>query len=322
MAIEVPGGFAFPTDLEVSTTIYHNGARWQRAQRDAVSSFTHVLFEAEEPIFGRLFDRDVAREAHYLAEHGVDTAFMAHGTDVRLPSGHQDRTVWSPYRDPDLYLDRLERLASLNRKILEESGRPLFVSTPDLLADLPSARWCPVVVDPAAWKTVAKRSDGPLRVLHAPTSALMKGTHLIEPMLHSLHEKGVIEYRPVRGVPAAAMPELLSGSDVVLDQFRLGSYGVAACEAMAAGRLVVGHVTAEVRNVVESATRMKLPIVEATPDSLESVLETVAQDPTIFTAAQSAGPDFVSAVHDGRLSSQVLLDNWIRRSSGSESEDS
>lgn len=315
MAIEVTGGFAFPTDLEVSTPVYHNGKRWQRAQRDAATSFTHTLIEAEEPLFGRLFDRDVARESRYLIENGVNVAFMAHGTDIRLPSGHRERTIWSPYRDPDLYLDRLERLASLNQRILEDSGRPLFVSTPDLLADLPSARWCPVVVDPAAWATPEQRRDGPLRVVHAPTSALMKGTHLIEAMLHSLHEKGVIDYRPVRGVPAAEMPTLLAHSDVVLDQFRLGSYGVAACEAMAAGRLVIGHVMTEVRDAVESATKITLPIVEATPDSLESVLEAVAQDPTMFASAQRAGPEFVTAVHDGRLSSQVLIDNWIARSS-------
>jgi hypothetical protein len=311
MSIEVPGGFSFPTDLEVSAAVYHNGTRWQRAQRDAASSFTHVLIEAEEPLFGRLFDRDVAREARYLAGCGVNVAFMAHGTDIRLPSRHRERTMWSPYRDPDLYLDRLEHLAVTHRRILEESGRPLFVSTPDLLADLPTARWCPVVVNPSAWASPAAASTGPLRVVHAPTSALMKGTALIEPMLHSLHSKGVIDYWPVRGVPSAQMPALLAQNDVVLDQFRLGSYGVAACEAMAAGRLVIGHVMPEVRDVVGVATGRTLPIVEATPDSLESVLIEAGQDRSALEIAREAGPTFVSAVHDGQLSAQVLLGHWV-----------
>jgi hypothetical protein len=311
MALEVSGGFSFPTDLEVTQTVYHNGSRWQRAQRDAVSVFTHVLIEAEEPLFGRLFGRDVSREAEYLGNRAVNVAFVAHGTDIRLPSRHRERTEWSPYRDPQLYLERLERLASQHRTMMERSERPLFVSTPDLLADLPSAHWCPVAVDPANWVTDRLRHDGPLRVLHAPTSALLKGTDLIEPLLQSLHAQKVIEYRAVRGVPSAQMPALLAQTDVVLDQFRLGSYGVAACEAMAAGRVVVGHVMADVRDVVERTTNRELPIVEATPESLESILISIAHDATYLAKAEHEGPTFVSAVHDGRMSARVLAEHWI-----------
>jgi len=319
MAIEVNGGYSFTTDLEVSPAVYHNGHRWQQAQRDAVSSFTHVLIEAEEPLFGRLFDRDVAQEAAYLGNRGVNIAFMAHGTDIRLPSRHRERTMWSPFRDSDFYLDRLERLASIHKSLLDNSGRPLFVSTPDLLADLPTAHWCPVVVDPAAWAIPMEHRAGPLRVLHAPTSALMKGTNLIEPMLRSLHAQRIIDYRPVRGVPAAEMPAVLADTDIVLDQFRLGSYGVVACEAMAAGRLVIGHVMDDVRDAVESVTNRALPIVEATPDSLESVLVALAQDETVLEKAGFEGSAFVSAVHDGRLSAQVLVDHWISSAGRSES---
>ncbi len=44
-------------------------------------------------------------------------------------------------------------------------------------------------------------------------------------------------------MPADAMPEVYGGADIVLDQFPLGTYGVAACEALVAGRLVVSHVS-------------------------------------------------------------------------------
>ena len=67
----------------------------------------------------------------------------------------------------------------------------------------------------------------------------MKGTHLIEAPIRALAERGTVDYRGMTGVPAASMPAIIGDTGIVLDQCRLGSYGVAACEAMAAGRVVV-----------------------------------------------------------------------------------
>jgi hypothetical protein len=168
-----------------------------------------------------------------------------------------------------------------------------------------------VVIDVETWASVSlvERRDGPLRVVHAPSSALIKGTHLIEPVLKSLDAAGVIAYTPVTGVPAARMPQIFASADVVLDQFRLGSYGVAACEAMAAGAVVVGHVLEDVRAVVRESTGHDLPIVEATPDTIETVLMELANDP--LDSRRRLGRTFVNAVHDGRVSAQTLANSWI-----------
>jgi hypothetical protein len=316
MAIEVPGGFAFPADLVVPVPVYHNSREWQQRQLRAVHDFSHVLVEAEEPLFGRLFARDVSREAAILTEDGIGVAFMCHGTDIRLPSHHRDRTPWSPYRDPRIYIARLERLALAHRAMLDRFGLPTFVSTPDLLWDVPQAAWCPVVVDPGAWATEEGEHDGtrPLRVVHAPSSALIKGTELIEPTLVRLHESHVIDYRPPVNVPSSTMREVYRDADVVLDQFRLGSYGVTACEAMAAGRIVIGHVLEDVRTIVVDTTGESLPIVEATPDTLEEVLVNIAKDREQLRGARVAGMAFVSNVHDGRTSARILRERWLEPS--------
>jgi len=321
MAVDVPGGFAFPANLVVPVPVYQVSRSWQERQLSALSSFTHVLIEAEEPLLGRYFGRSVAREVEVVRAFGADVAFMCHGTDIRLPSRHAELTPWSPYRDPTLYSTRLESLALAHRALIDRSGLPTFVSTPDLLADVPQAIWCPVVVDLGAWATtdLSRRRPGPLRVVHAPTSSLMKGTSLIEPVLRRLEAQGAIEYSPIRGVPSAQMPAVFAQADVVLDQFRLGSYGVAACEAMAAGRVVVGHIPRDVRETVQRATGASLPIVEATPDSLESVLLGLIDGAQRLAERGHAGMTFVKNVHDGRMSSRLLLDNWLRPS-GNHSE--
>lgn len=310
MAVDVPGGFDFDADLVVPVATFHNDPDWQRRQLEAASTATHVLIEAVEPPFGRLLGRSVTAQSQELRRLGIDVAFLAHGTDVRLPSRHIAGQHLSHYADPTIYAPRAEQLARRNIALLEATGRPLFVSTPDLLIDLPTAHWCPVVVDLSRWTVPRGARSVPLRVVHTPSVGTVKGTALILPALERLAAEGVIDLTLVQGVPSQRMPAIMAEADVLLDQFRIGSYGVAACEAMASGCVVVGHVTEHVRAHVEAVAQRPLPIVEATTESLEHVLRELADDAD-FDALRASGLGFVEAVHDGRLAARVLRDHWI-----------
>ena len=79
---------------------------------------------------------------------------------------------------------------------------------------------------------------------------------------------------------------------------------------MAAGCIVVGDVTDGVRDEVESHTGAPVPIVQATPTTLEQVLRDLADDGD-FDARREEGVAFVRAVHDGRLAARALIANWI-----------
>ncbi len=92
----------------------------------------------------------------------------------------------------------------------------------------------------------------------------------------------------------------------MLDQFVLGIYGVAACEAMASGRLVMSHVDEFTRSQVRERTGLELPILEATVESLEAELRKAAADPSAFDEFRTAGPAFVDTIHDGRRSAQAM----------------
>ena len=306
MAAEADHGFRFPADDAVPIATYLMSHRWQQEREAYVRRFTHVVFEAERPLFGRLHGGDAFAEARMLRDAGLRVAMMCHGTDVRLPSRHRQESPWSPFHD-DPRFEVLEDAARRNLAGLAALGAPVFVSTPDLLDDVPSATWCPVVVDASRWRTDAAVLERErLRVVHVPSSSGVKGTALISPVLERLASEGVVDYEHVQGVPAAEMPALYAGADVVLDQFRLGSYGAAACEAMAAGRVVVGHVTGPVRERVRDATGRELPIVEATPDTLRDTLLDIAARRDTYRAEAAAGPDFVASVHDGVHSAATM----------------
>lgn len=295
----------YPSSYSVAEPIYAGSRQWNNCHREAMLGFTHVLIEAFIPNVRNRRYSDVLREAEWLNRSGVSVAWMCHGTEIRLPSRHRALEPWSPYVETAGEDRRVLR----NLRIVHDNDLPVFVSTPDLLIDVPRAKWCPVVVDPDSWHT--DPSNAPLghdrlRVFHPPTNRAIKGTDLVMPTLRRLQEEGVVDLELVEGVPNAEMAGRLARADVVIDQFRIGSYGVFACEAMAAGRVVVSHVSDQVRQVVRQQTGHEIPIVEATPDSLESVLRGILNDRESALYAAKSGPEFVSAVHDGRLSASAL----------------
>ncbi|MCA0378203.1 MAG: hypothetical protein LCH36_02010 [Actinobacteria bacterium] len=311
MAVRLPGGFAFAADTSVPIAAVNASQTWAEAEWEAARRFTHVLVEAERSMFGQRFDRNVEREIEALERSGLSVAFLCHGTDIRNPAAHRARTPWSPYPE-DPRTELLQGEAETNLQLLQRSRLAVFVSTPDLLLDVPWASWCPVVVDEQRFASSNPvLQSGSARVIHASSDPLQKGSDRIQPALSGLIDSKRIEFELVSGVASEAMPRVIGASDIVLDQFRLGSYGVAACEAMAAGRVVVGHVLPEVRHHIEVSTGWTLPIVEATPDTLGEVITELISDPARSREIAEEGRAYVSAIHSGERSAQVLIDEWI-----------
>lgn len=300
--------FDFPADYAVTPEDY-KGPIWGVAHRHHVlDAYSHVLVEAGRAIFGRTVGLAIAPELPILTKAGLSVALLSHGSDARIPSRHAEREPYSPFRTSDpAWTARLEASAVAYHELLSMYDGHVLVSTPDLVDDLPRARWCPVVVDLDRWR--ATPLDPERRrpvVVHIPSKGALKGSDAIDPVLSALAEQGLIDYHRLSSVPAAEMPALYAAADIVADQFSIGSYGVAACEAMAAGRVVLGHVAPRVRDRVRVATGMDLPVVETTPETIAEVLADLAANPERCAALGSAGVGFVSRVHDGRMAVSAL----------------
>lgn len=309
MAYRFGHGFGHPVDQSVPVLAYLFARSWQRAQRDAVErDFTHVLIEAGRQPFGRIFDQTVDDQVRSLLAAGLRVAMVAHGSDIRLPSRHAAGNADSPFR-PGLWnkTPGLEREARENARLFDRLGLPVFVSTPDLLIDQPAATWLPVVVEPDRWaqNDVPLLRDRPV-VVHAPSSTVVKGSELIDPVLTGMQEEGIIEYVRAENIPAADMPGFYGRADIVLDQVRIGGYGVAACEGMAAGRVVIGHVSDQTRDFVLQQSGRSLPIVESRASALRDTILDVIARREHYRLLAADGIGFVRDVHDGRRSAEAL----------------
>ncbi|MFF8956023.1 glycosyltransferase [Streptomyces sp. NPDC014894] len=299
----------YPADVLVDGTALRNlDVQLEQVQR-VLRRYTHLIADAFRPVFGPLNGTGVEGDLPALAQAGIKVALLAHGSEVRDPARHRARHPHSLFHDaPDGYEAELSLLAERNRRVAEESGLPVFVTTPDLLLDLPGAVWAPLVVDADAWsglRPVMARTR-PL-VVHAPSARWTKGTGRVLPLLEDFDRRGLIDFRLAEGLPPAAVRELVRGADVVIDQFAIGTYGTFACEGMAAGRPVVAHVDEE----SVAACGVRPPIVGATPDTLRSALEHLLDDRDFAVRTGHESAAFVRAFHDGTATT-AALDAFLR----------
>ncbi|MFI5691972.1 hypothetical protein ACIA58_09055 [Kribbella sp. NPDC051586] len=311
-SLQRKGQFEFKNDYGVPLA-WFGQPRWQRAQQQHVlSTYTHVMVESLRPIFGARGHSDAGPDIEAMLAKGINVSLLFHGSDIRLPSRHLKRERWSPFSPGDELTDRLEPQARRHAELVESLQLPVFVSTVDLLDDVPNAQWLPVAIDPAPWQQAARPlfgHDKPV-VAHVPSNAKLKGTEEIDAVLTGLHDSGRIEYRRITGVPHSGMPAVIGDADIVVDQLRIGLYGVAAAEALAAGRIVVSYVGEAVRQRVRSLAGREVPIVEADPDTLGDVVTGLIVDRDAAAERAAAGPAFVAELHDGRRSAEVLQ-TWL-----------
>jgi glycosyltransferase involved in cell wall biosynthesis len=278
---------------------------WQAGWfRRITHEYTHLLVEQGRGVSGPLHG-SLRRELLLLREAGVRVALVCQGSEIRDPDRHAEREPFSPFRDgfdPRL-LERLRERTRELHELIDELRPPVFVTTPDLIDDLPQATLLPGVVRSGEWPPGPPVPGGsPPRVLHAPSKDWTKGAALVDAACEPLDRAGVISYRRLHGIPRSRLPDEFHRADIVIDQLVMGSFGTQALEAMSCGRVVVAHVSeAPLRRLPAEP-----PVVRATPDTLEEVLRGLVADPERLNPLGLAGRDYVERHHDGAASAAAL----------------
>lgn len=309
-------GLVFDSDCLLRSESLNDPVARVDLARELVAPATHVLLEDMRALMGT---SDLRRpeispafgraEAEQLLASGRRVACLVHGTAGRTPARHRAVEPWSPYWDPesDFYQVRDQLVREL-AAALDGLAAPLFVATPDMLEYIDGAVWLPIVAGrddfrPAPpWGRAAK-----LKVAHAPSSDVMKGSEFVDAALTRLDRAGLIDYQSVRGVPPLGVPRLLRQVDVVVDQVVLGNPATLMIQTMAAGRLAVAHIAEPTRRRYPEP----LPVVEADPSNIAEVIADIAADREAYRPLAEAGPAFARRFHDGRLSADVLNRHFL-----------
>lgn len=298
--------FGYPADVVVPRRSFRRLEPRIDEARRILPRYTHLIADGFVPAFGGLNGPTIAGDLPALLNRGISVALLSHGSDIRDPRRHMETHEFSHYRyAPSDFLEQMIEISAWNRATAESSGLPVFVTTPDLLDDVPSATWSPLVVDLDRWA-----SDQPVMerarpvVLHAPSKRWTKGTDLFIESLEELDSRGLIELRLAEGLPWRKMREEVQGADIVVDQFSVGSYGAFACEAMAAGRPVVAYLDEHLSDAIGEQP----PIVNTRADQVATAIEELLDDRDRAVKLGAEAVAYVRKYHDGTRSALAFND--------------
>jgi hypothetical protein len=216
--------------------------------------------------------------------------------------------VGSDYYFPDLDFRKRCRI-----RWFEEYADLIYALNPDLLWVLPErATFIPYAnVNILEWTPVFKKPSVRPLVLHAPSHRNAKGTHYIIDAVNRLKDEGILfDFILVEGRSNADARLLYEQADLVIDQLLAGWYGGLAVEVMALGKPVISYLRRSDLVFIPPEMREELPIIEADPFSIYSVLRewlTVRLGDLMERGARSR--EYVERWHDpARIARQMKAD--------------
>ncbi|MDF1544058.1 MAG: hypothetical protein P1R58_03020 [bacterium] len=141
-------------------------------------------------------------------------------------------------------------------------------------------------------------------LVHAPSNKLLKGTTAVLSAVNSLKDQLPFEFRLIQNVSRSEALNVMAEADIFLDQFVIGENGLASLEAMAFGKPTVCYIK---QSVAEQQSD-DFPIVNATADSLPTVLAQLIEDGQARARLGREGRAFVEKYHDATKIAADLVD--------------
>jgi hypothetical protein len=265
-----------------------------------------------------------------LRAQGAVLAVTFHGDEVRPIS--EIRQQWLD-ADAVLSLPEYDERARSSRlrysKAVARECDLVYVSTPDLLSWVPGAVLMPTVPSrpsaSAGLSTWPRRQRGPgsaLRVVHAPSNPVVKGSALIRAAVASLSESGVpLELEILEGRRVNEVVSALHHADVLVDQVNVGWYGVLAVEAQSMGVPTLARLSGRNIGLFEQAMGARMG--PGAPWSFQDAtgLSQLLREIAALAAAgdlgrvSADGLAFVRKFHDGASIARRILSDYegVRR---------
>ena len=183
-----------------------------------------------------------------------------------------------------------------------------IVGSYDALRWVPDADVVPPGIDLADYRPRAPSDAERPIVVHAPSARRRKGTKEVIAACAQLP----VELEIVEGLQHDEARRRYERADIVVDQLNAGWYGLFAIEAMALGKPVVTFLHDEAVARTEEAFGTKVPIVNATAETLVERLRPLVEDAELRRSVGAASRAYVELVHDADEVADRLLAIYAR----------
>lgn len=199
------------------------------------------------------------------------------GSEVRLQSVFQAKSPFN-YVDEDAE-GTVSKFPEPQKRMFIELASAIadrvFVTDHELATYVPGAHIVERAIDLKKWGYVGVTPTPRPLVIHAPSRRGVKGTASVLQAVENLRKRGVeFEFLLIEGMPNDEARKVYERADIVVDQLRIGWYGVLAVEAMALGKPCISYV----RDDLVEHLGDELPLAIANPNTIEMVLEDLILD--------------------------------------------
>ncbi|MCL6419721.1 glycosyltransferase [Aestuariirhabdus haliotis] len=144
-----------------------------------------------------------------------------------------------------------------------------------------------------------------LRVVHLPTSPLLKGTSYFRQAVDELKNEGLVfDYVEVTGVEHAEALKQVFRADIILDQILMGGFGSLSIEGMSFGKPVVCYLLESVKD----KHCPDCPVVSATILTVKGKLKELLLSKDLRLQLGVEGKAFVNKYLDSKLINERVLD--------------
>jgi hypothetical protein len=258
------------------------------------------------------------RDLALLKRAGKGIIVTFQGDDARQEDVLRTYAEWDPARElePGYYSPESDAHKRWRIAEVDKHADIIYGLNPDLFRVLPArAKFIPYAnVDPWEWRVAHKADHNhPPIVLHAPTHQGVKGTRFVLDAVRRLQEERVpFHFELLEGLTRAEAKIRYLQADVLVDQLLLGWYGGLAVELMALAKPVIGYIRAADLAYVPPALRADLPVIQADPATIYSVLKewlTVRRHELAGQGARSRA--FVEKWHDPRKVAATVIEDYL-----------
>jgi glycosyltransferase involved in cell wall biosynthesis len=147
------------------------------------------------------------------------------------------------------------------------------------------------------WVYIGQKNKVKPIVVHAPTKADIKGTSHVLNAIDNLKKEGLdFEFRLIQGLSNKEAQEAYKEADIIIDQLRIGWYGVLSVEAMALGKAVICYIRDDL--IEENFPLTNRPFCIANPDTIIDNLRELILSPKLRQDYAEKGYEYCRNVHD------------------------
>lgn len=184
----------------------------------------------------------------------------------------------------------------------------VFVTDPELQGYVPGSIVVPRLVQiPETIEARPLRGEYPV-VLHAPSRRGVKGTGAVLAAVERLKSEGhAFEFRLIEGRSNAETLSAIADADIVVDQLRIGWYGVLAVEGFALGRTVISYIRPDLATALNARP---MPCANADPETITDVLREQIVNRGLREGSARVGQEWFQKTHSLQAVIPPLIEHY------------